>query len=321
MHVPMATYESPLWPSTDRGAKVSQLAGGIYTAVGSDCMTRSITVQAANGEVAHKLLKEIEKNQQEIAKVVQATSNYARFRSLTGEQVGRLLYLRLSIQPGDASGHNMTTKAADALMQYLLKQYPALEYVSISGNACTDKKVSAINGLLGRGKHVMADITIPAAICQQVLRIEPAQLVALNIKKNLVGSTLAGSLRSANAHYANALLAIYLATGQDAANIIEASQGITYAEVVEDSLYFSVTMPNIIVGTVGNGKHLSTAQKHLADMGCLSSKTPGESSRRLAAIIAASVLCSELSLLAAQCNPGELMRAHHILERQSKQTA
>ena len=167
----------------------------------------------------------------------------------------------------------------------------------------------------------MADITIPAAICQQVLRIEPAQLVALNIKKNLVGSTLAGSLRSANAHYANALLAIYLATGQDAANIIEASQGITYAEVVEDSLYFSVTMPNIIVGTVGNGKHLSTAQKHLADMGCLSSKTPGENSRRLAAIIAASVLCSELSLLAAQCNPGELMRAHHILERQSKQTA
>ena len=126
---------------------------------------------------------------------------------------------------------------------------------------------------------------------------------------------IAGGLRSANAHFANMLLGFYLATGQDAANIIEGSQGIVHAEVREGDLYFSCTLPNIIVGSVGNGKGLEFVEENLTKLGCKDSREAGENARRLAAICAATVLCGELSLLAAQTNPGELMEAHLKLER------
>lgn len=111
------------------------------------------------------------------------------------------------------------------------------------------------------------------------------------------------------------LLAFYLATGQDAANIVEGSQGITYAEARGEDLYFSCTLPNLIVGTVGNGKDLPVVEDAMERLGCREDREPGANARRLAALIAASVLCGELSLMAAQTNPGELMAAHLRLER------
>jgi hydroxymethylglutaryl-CoA reductase (NADPH) len=140
-------------------------------------------------------------------------------------------------------------------------------------------------------------------------------MVQLNFKKNWVGSVLAGGIRSANAHFANMLLAFYLATGQDAANIVEGSQGFTYAEEREDNLYFSITAPHLIVGTVGAGKHSDFVQRNLKQLGCLEEWEPGANARRLAVIAGAAVWCGELSLLAAQTNPGELMRAHRKWER------
>jgi len=140
-------------------------------------------------------------------------------------------------------------------------------------------------------------------------------VVDLNIKKNLIGTMIAGGLRSANAHYANMLLAFYLATGQDVANIFEGSQGVVHAEVRDGDLYFSCTLPNLIMGTVGNGKGLDFVEDNLRQLGCKEAREPGENSRRLAAICAATVLCGELSLMAAQTNPGELMEAHIKLER------
>jgi hydroxymethylglutaryl-CoA reductase (NADPH) len=146
--------------------------------------------------------------------------------------------------------------------------------------------------------------------------------VYLNVRKNLVGSTIAGALRSANAHYANMLLAFYLATGQDAANIVEGSQGITYAEVRDDgTLYFSCTLPNLIVGTVGNGKEIPAVAAALKRLGCLDPAEPGTGARRLAGLIAAAVLCGELSLMAAQTNQGELMASHLLLERRAEKSA
>jgi hydroxymethylglutaryl-CoA reductase (NADPH) len=227
-----------------------------------------------------------------------------------------MIYLRLSMKTGNASGHNMVTKAADFAMNFIISQCNGLKYVSISGNCCTDKKVSSINGILGRGKRVSAEIFVPHDICESVLKATPEQIAQLNTKKNLMGSILAGGVRSANAHYANAVLAIYLATGQDAANIVEASQGITFAEVDSTgALYFSVNLPNIIVGTIGSGKKFDFARKNLELMGCF----PDDplSSQRLATIVAASVLCAELSLMASQTNPGELVRVHEKLERNS----
>lgn len=312
---PLATFESPLWPSTDRGARVSRLAGGIRAVIIQDCMTRSILVEAPNAEYAYQVLTDLPLKRQILVEIASTTSRFANLQDWHCQVVGNLLYIRFSMQTGDASGHNMVTKAAEELLNWILNQYPLLQYVSISGNLCVDKKVSAINGILGRGKYVVAEINISRDICKTYLKTTPEKLVDLNLKKNLLGSLISGGIRTANAHFANMLLGFYLATGQDAANIIEGSQGIVHAEVREDSLYFSVTLPNIIVGAVGNGKHLEFVRENLKMMGCLEKRKPGQNSRRLAVIAAAVVLCGELSLLAAQTNPGELMRSHIRLER------
>ena len=156
---------------------------------------------------------------------------------------------------------------------------------------------------------------MPRAACEKLLRTTPERVADLNLKKNLIGTALAGGLRTANAHYANMLLAFYLATGQDAANLVEGSQGIVHAEARPDGLYFSCSIPHLIVGTAGAGKDLAFVQENLRALGCLEPREPGANARRLAVICAATVLCGELSLLAAQTNPGELMRAHLSLER------
>lgn len=318
VYVPMATFETPLWPSTSRGAKVSYLAGGISTVVIDDSMSRSVVVDAQSAVNANALVQELKLRKDEIASLFSSISRYAKFKDIHTQVVGSLVYVRLSIQSGDASGHNMVTSCAETMLNWMLTTYPSLEYVSISSNFCTDKKASAVNGILGRGKYVVAEISITREICNRVLNTTPEKVVDLNIKKNLIGTMLAGGIRSANAHFANMLLAIYLATGQDAANIIEGSQGIVHAEVRNDSLYFSVTLPNIIVGTCGNGKDLDFTKANLDKMGCSEYALPGENAKRLACIIAAAVLCGELSLMAAQTNPGELMRTHKLLERSQK---
>ena len=154
------------------------------------------------------------------------------------------------------------------------------------------------------------------SFCPYCEQTTPAKVVDLNLRKNWVGTSLAGTVRSANAHFANMLLGFYLATGQDAANIVEGSQGFVHTEVTsEGHLYFSCTLPHVIVGTIGNGKDLGFVRDNLEKMGCLAERPPGANARRLAALCAATVWCGEISLLAAQTNPGELMRAHLALER------
>lgn len=313
--VPLATYETPLWPSVDRGARVSVASGGIRAVVVDERMSRSILLQGPSAEAVYKVVSGLGSRLGEMAKAVAETSGYAKLIDHHAQIVGNLLYLRLEFTTGDAAGHNMVTRASERIQEWLLKEYPELSYVSISANFCTDKKVSAVNGILGRGKNVVTEITIPRDVCSKLLKTTPEKLVDLHIKKNLIGTMLAGGLRTANAHYANMLLAFYLATGQDAANIVEGSQGFVHAEVKAGNLYFSATVPNIIVGTIGNGKDIEFVRENLVMMGCTDALEPGQSARRLAAICAATVLCGELSLLAAQTNPGELMRAHLKLER------
>jgi hydroxymethylglutaryl-CoA reductase (NADPH) len=255
---------------------------------------------------------------QRLNQAVRETSRYATLQEINCHLIGRQLFIRIHIHPGDASGHNMSTKAAENILKLLQSTYPELQYVSLSGNACSDKKVSAINSLLGRGKSMIAELVIPRAILQQLARTTPEKMVDINLKKNLLGSHVAGSVRSANAHVANTLLAFYLATGQDAANIVEGSQAITTCDLTQSGdLYFAVTLPNLIIGTVGNGKHLPAVQLELSKLPFPKSESPGHQSRQLAALCAASVLCSELSLLSALTNPEELMRAHILLERAS----
>ncbi|WP_028487086.1 hydroxymethylglutaryl-CoA reductase [Thiomicrorhabdus chilensis] len=315
--VPMATYESPLWPSVARGARVSAKAGGIRVTVVDERMTRSILLQAPNAGIAALRLKELESRQEDLQQVVAQTSRFAKLIDTHHQVVGNLIYLRLEFTTGDASGHNMVTNAADQLIPWILDEYTDLSYVSISANYCTDKKVSAVNGILGRGKYVVCETTISRKLCQRYLKTTPEAIVDLHIKKDLIGSIVSGGLRTANAHVANMLLGFYLATGQDAANIVEGSQAINHVEVnAEGELYFSTTLPNLIVGSIGNGKGLDFVVQNLQQLGCANPDVePGANARRLACIAGATALCGELSLLAAQTNPGELMAAHIKLER------
>lgn len=317
--VPMATYETPLWPSVARGARVTHHAGGIQVTVIDERMTRSVLLEAPNASIALQRFQALKADQTALQAVVSQSSQYAKLLDLNVQIVGNLIYLRLEFSTGDASGHNMVTNAADKLIPWILETYPDLSYVSISGNYCTDKKVSAVNGILGRGKNVVCETTIPRKLCQRFLKTTPEAIVDLHIKKDLIGSIVSGGLRTANAHVANMLLGFYLATGQDAANIVEGSQAINHIEVTPDGdLYFSTTLPNLIVGTVGNGKGLDFVRDNLEQLGCTDQTAiPGQNARRLACIAGATALCGELSLLAAQTNPGELMSAHLKLERQN----
>lgn len=313
--IPLATLESPLWPSTHRGARVCSQAGGIRAQVLDERMTRSVIVEASSVHEIHRINQDIAQQNEAMQAVVSRVSRFAKLLDTHSQIVGSLLYLRFEFFTGDAAGHNMATLAAEHLLKWMLQRYPQLHYVSISGNYCCDKKVSAVNGILGRGKHVSAEVLIPKDLCQRYLKTTPEAIVNLNVKKNLLGSILAGSLRSANAHFANMLLGFYLATGQDAANIIEGSQGTVHAEVRASDLYFAISLPNLIIGTVGNGKELPFVQANLQRLHCLNGNEPGYNARRLAIIAAAAVLCGELSLLAAQTKPGELMHSHLKLER------
>ncbi len=314
--VPLATFETPLWPSVERGARVTAQAGGIRATIFDERMTRSVLVDAPGAQGALALVRFVDAEREALAQVAAGTSRFARLADIHFEVAGHLVYIRFEFTTGDAAGHNMATRAADAMLAWILEKRPECAYGSISGNYCCDKKASAVNGILGRGKYTVAEATIPRRLVERYLHTTPEKIAELNWRKNWVGTTLAGGLRSANAHFANMLLAFYLATGQDAANIVEGSQGFTLAEARGDEgLYFSVTLPNLIVGTVGNGKGLPFVEDNLRGLGCLEKREPGQNARRLALICAATVLCGELSLLAAQTNPGELMAAHLRLER------
>lgn len=313
IYVPLATFESPLWLSTKRGALLSQKTSGINVYVLDDIMTRSVIFEAKNIFHALKCKDWVEKHFCLLKETVKKSSHIAQLKTISVEIIGTLIYLRVAIETGNAAGHNMVTKASDYIMNVILENVNDIKYISISGNCCTDKKTSAINSICGRGKRVSAEILVKRPICEYILKTSPEKIVEINIKKNMLGSILAGSVRSANAHFANILLALYLSTGQDGANIVESSQGITYAEVINDNLYFSINLPNIIVGTIGNGKDFDFVLDNFKMMNC--DPQDPSSSKKLAAIIASAVLCSELSLLAAETNPGELMKVHKKLER------
>ncbi|MBT1018560.1 hydroxymethylglutaryl-CoA reductase [Canibacter sp. lx-72] len=316
VYVPLATYETPLWPSVGRGASISrEVASGITVTITGEKMTRSVIFTADSAVVAVAAAERIEQCFANLAELVVQQSRFAQLTEISTEIVGNLLFVRFAFTTGDASGHNMVTAAAEKLMNEILSWDLGLSYGSISGNVCADKKPAAVNSILGRGKAAIAEIFLPHEIVTRRLRSSAAKITELSTQKNLVGSILAGSVRAANAHYANMLLGVYLATGQDAANIVEGSQGITYAQERPGGLYFSCTLSNLIMGTVGNGKNLCRITENLRRMGCAEARDPGENARRLAAITAATVLCGELSLLAAQTNPGELMATHVAIER------
>ena len=317
---PVSTYETPLFASIKRGVKVSKVHP-ISVAVLSDCMTRSVIFQCKNVIEVERFLSFLDthKTSGKMQEIVAKTSHHCKILDVENQVVGNLIYARFVYYTGEAAGHNMTTIATNEIAKWVIENCDTdVKYISNSGNTCCDKKVSAINSISGRGKHVVAEVFISRQTCAEILKTTPEKMADLNIKKNFVGSMLGGSVCSANAHYANMLAALYLPLGQDVANIVEGSQGITYCDVNSDgNLYFSVNLPNIICGCVGNGKELAFVRENLKTIGCI--KEDGGlidgASKRMAAIIGAVVLCGELSLMAALTNKDELVRSHLALER------
>ena len=310
--IPLATFETTLFYSVSRGMRAINQSGGLTSTLIRDSMVRSVTLEVNSVSEGQQILHHLQQNLSNIqTTVVEIKSRFAKIQKIDGYMVGRLLYVRISIDSHNASGHNMVTSIADGIVDYVLMQFPKTQYVSVSGNMCVDKKVSVINALEGRGKHIISEIMLSRKVVEEVLKTTPEKIVELNIKKNLLGSIMAGSIHSANAHYANMLVACYLATGQDGANVVEGSQGITFAEVKDGNLYFSVNLPNIIVGTVGNGKNEGEIAQRFQRMGCQGER----GARRYAHMVAGTVLAGELSLMAALTNPHELVDAHLRIER------
>lgn len=206
--VPLATYETPLWPSVGRGASISrEIEGGIRTVIVDERMTRSVLFVAESAIGAEAAARAIRHRTPELESVVEAGSNHCRLIEIHPEIVGNLLFVRFAFRTNDASGHNMVTQASDSLMERILSWHLGLDYGSVSGNYCSDKKATAVNGILGRGRNVVAEILLPHEVVERRLRTTAEKMTEIVIRKDLVGSTIAGALRSANAHYANMLLA------------------------------------------------------------------------------------------------------------------
>jgi hydroxymethylglutaryl-CoA reductase (NADPH) len=250
----------------------------------------------------------VEVNFQRIKETVEATTKHGKLLSIRPFAVGRSFYLRFAYSTGDAMGMNMATIATEAASRLVEKETGAV-LISVSGNLCVDKKPSAMNYILGRGKLVLVDSTIPKSVLKEKMHATPEAAAEACYRKNNIGSQLSFSLGS-NAHIANMLAAVFIATGQDPAQVVEGSMGTTTCEVVDGDLYISVRLPSLEVGTVGGGTRLPCQSEALSVMGCLGAGKAG----KFAEIVGAVVLAGELSTICAQVT-GQLAIAHKSLGR------
>ena len=230
--IPMATAEGTLVASTSRGCKALNAGGGVTTVLTADGMTRGPAIDfpsIVQGGQA-KAWIDSEDGFATLRAAFESTSRFAKLKSLKAALAGRTLYVRFTTTTGDAMGMNMISKGTEKALEALQKRFPEMVVLALSGNYCTDKKPAAINWIEGRGKSVVAEAVIPGHVVKTVLKTTIADLCNLNIKKNLIGSAMAGSIGGFNAHAANILTAIFLATGQDPAQNVESSMCMTLME-------------------------------------------------------------------------------------------
>ncbi|MCD4821912.1 MAG: hydroxymethylglutaryl-CoA reductase (NADPH) [Methanococcoides sp.] len=314
--LPLATTEGALVASVNRGCTVITASGGSNVRIFQDLMTRAPVFKLENVNKVKDFVDWV-KEPETFTNMKEKAGETTRFGELLSVDpfiTGNTVFLRFAYDTKDAMGMNMVTIATDAVLNFISEEFGVYP-ISLSGNMCTDKKPAAINNILGRGKTVAADVTIPKEIVEKKLKTTPKMMEEVNYRKNLLGSARAGAL-GFNAHAANIIAALYLACGQDAAHVVEGSSAITTMEVNENGdLYCAVTLPSIQVGTVGGGTGIATQRDCLNLLGVAGAgEVPGHNSKKLAEIIAAAVLAGEISLIGAQA-AGHLAKAHAELGR------
>ncbi|KAK0767124.1 hypothetical protein N5P37_000857 [Trichoderma harzianum] len=313
--IPMATTEGVLVASTSRGCKAINSGGGAVTVLTADGMTRGpvVSFETLDRAGAAKLWLDSEEGQTTMKTAFNSTSRFARLQTMKTAIAGTNLYIRFKTTTGDAMGMNMISKGCEHALNVMQNEagFDDMVIVSLSGNYCSDKKPAAINWIEGRGKSVVAEAIIPGEVVRSVLKTDVDSLVELNTSKNMIGSAMAGSMGGFNAHAANIVAAIFLATGQDPAQVVESANCITIMKNLRGSLQISVSMPSLEVGTLGGGTILDPQGSMLELLGVRGSHptNPGDNARRLARIIGASVLAGELSLCSALA-AGHLVKAH-----------
>lgn len=294
-YVPMATTEGSLVASYSRGMRLTREAGGITTTVIDDAMQRAPVFVFENARQARAFGEFVEAHFADIKAAAETTTRSGKLRNIEQYSMGRQRWLRFCFTTGDAAGQNMVSKATrQGCLWLLAQQPPGLEHFSLAANFDTDKKHSQVNALHTRGKRVVAEVTLPAQLVEEVMHTSAAALFKQRQLSNM-GALLAGSV-SNGAHFANGITALFIACGQDVANVAESSAGYVQGELKDNGdYYFSVTIPALIVATYGGGTHLPTQRECLEVLGCY-----GEGKvYKLAEIVAATVLCGELSLASA----------------------
>ncbi|KAL0069673.1 3-hydroxy-3-methylglutaryl-coenzyme A (HMG-CoA) reductase isozyme [Marasmius tenuissimus] len=313
--IPMATAEGTLVASASRGCKALNAGGGVTTVLLKDGMTRGPAIDFPSIVVAAQAKAWVDspKGYEKMKTAFESTSRFAKLNSLNIALAGRTMFIRFATATGDAMGMNMISKGTEKALEAMQKEFPEMIVLALSGNYCTDKKPAAINWIEGRGKSIVAEAVIPGKVVETVLKTTVDALCNLNTKKNLIGSAMAGSVGGFNAHAANILTAIFLATGQDPAQNVESSQCMTLMEPVNNGkdLLMTVSMPCIEVGTVGGGTVLAPQGAVLEMLGFKGAHPthPGQNAQSLARLVAAAVMAGELSLMSALA-AGHLIRAH-----------
>ncbi len=308
-YVPIATSEGALVASINRGFSVIKAGGGVTARIIDDKMTRAPVIKTESVSEALKIKNWIKDNFSKLKNAAESTTRHGKLLKIDPVViVGKYVYPRFVYTTGDSMGMNMVTIATETALQILTEETSG-HVISLSGNLDVDKKPAAINMIEGRGKTIIAEISIPRDIVEKKLKTTPEAIVEVNMAKNLIGSAISGSM-GFNAHYANMIGGIFLATGQDEAHIVEGSIGITVAEEVNGNLYFSVTLPDVPLATIGGGTRLETAKECLEIMGVYGNSKVG----KFAEIVAGTVLAGELSLMGALA-AGHLARAHKDLGR------
>jgi len=309
-YVPLATSEGALVASYHRGAKATRLAGGVTSICFLESVQRSPAFKFNDTSELIPFLIWVLAQVDIFKMITEKTSRFAKLLDFKSNIEGNHLTITFEYYTGDASGQNMVTFCTEAICKYIIENAPVTPvYFFIEGNYSGDKKATALSFSNVRGKKITAEVVLSKDIVRNVLKTSVKGMVDY-WQTSTMGIMQSGAI-GAHGHYANGLTALFMATGQDVACVAEAAVGITRMEfTAEEDLYASVTLPNLIVGTVGGGTGLPTQKECLKLMGCY-----GEGkARKYAEICGALVLCGELSIAAA-LSAGHFASAHKSLGR------